>query len=291
MRGHARREGVPFTPAHVAAVLPLTGRRGRAWLDPTALVLGSMAPDFDYFLHGHMRGSIAHTAVGLWMFDLPVTLVLYALYLGVLERPLRATLPKFISGRLPTSPRATNGSAPLLGPHPGTTGGPRARRRAARIVAGARVAAGGLVGAATHLCWDSFTHYYGLTVRHFPWLRTKWDPTYLPGVEPLPLYRVLQHASTMLGLLFIALWCIARLSRRPCRSVERFRRRSFAAILPVACTAGATVGLWIGIGIHGSPCAGNLADLVVASIDGALVLGLAASSALALHLASCGPAP
>ena len=47
---------MPFTVSHVAAVLPVVGRSGR--LPAAALVIGSMAPDYPWFL---TRGRTAAT--------------------------------------------------------------------------------------------------------------------------------------------------------------------------------------------------------------------------------------
>ena len=67
---------MPFTVAHVAAVLPAV--RWARRLEPSCLVIGSMSPDFEYFVRGEQVSTISHTFVGLFAWCLPATLVLTA---------------------------------------------------------------------------------------------------------------------------------------------------------------------------------------------------------------------
>src|SRR6476660_6269644 len=64
---------MPFTLAHPVAVLPFV-RRLR--LDTTCLVIGAMAPDFEYFARGEQVSTISHTLRGLLIWNLPATLLL-----------------------------------------------------------------------------------------------------------------------------------------------------------------------------------------------------------------------
>lgn len=67
---------MPFTLAHPAAVLPLA----RSRLHFPALMLGSMAPDFIYFLYGRPVNGYGHTLVGCVLLNLPLVVLLYAIY-------------------------------------------------------------------------------------------------------------------------------------------------------------------------------------------------------------------
>ena len=49
---------MPFTFAHPAAVIPFCKKH--QYVSVTALVLGGMAPDFEYFLHFRPYGIIGH---------------------------------------------------------------------------------------------------------------------------------------------------------------------------------------------------------------------------------------
>ena len=129
---------MPFTLAHPAAVLPFfkLGRRVHA----PALVLGSMAPDFEYFLRGRTFGVYGHTLWGQLWFNLPLVAVVYA---GC------ACL-----GWMPAS--SSQGKRPLV--------------LHAFVFAGSALA-----GMFTHIAWDSLTHSFGAMVLLIPALRqTLW---------------------------------------------------------------------------------------------------------------------
>ena len=56
-----------------------------------------------------------------------------------------------------------------------------------------------LVGAGTHLFWDSFTHEHGTFVKMIPALQS----TVNLFVIQAPLYKMLQHLSTLIGAVVI----------------------------------------------------------------------------------------
>ena len=79
--------------SHQAVVLPLKLRAPR-WFSGTALVLGSMAPDVEYFIRGMPSGELpSHTWLGQITLCLPTTLVLYWLVTRIIAEPLAAHLP------------------------------------------------------------------------------------------------------------------------------------------------------------------------------------------------------
>lgn len=168
---------MPLTFAHPAAVLPLARR-----LPFSALVVGSMAPDFLYFLRLAPRGHFGHTLPGLVLFCLPVGAAVLWAFHRLVKRPFVALLPAAMQERLvPAAERF---------------------RMATRGDAG-RAAVALLVGAATHDVWDAFTHATGWGVARIPALAR--------GVIALPAsgtvvhgYTILQHASTAVGLLALA---------------------------------------------------------------------------------------
>ncbi len=51
---------MPFTLAHPAAVLPVKNKWPHLF-NGTALILGSMAPDFEYFIRFKAQGTIGHS--------------------------------------------------------------------------------------------------------------------------------------------------------------------------------------------------------------------------------------
>ena len=70
---------MPFTPAHSAAVVPLYFTFCKH-LVFSALIIGSMSPDFEYILRLTPTSRIGHTFHGLFLFCLPVGLILNLLY-------------------------------------------------------------------------------------------------------------------------------------------------------------------------------------------------------------------
>jgi hypothetical protein len=78
--------------SHQAVVLPLKLASPRT-MNGTALVLGSIAPDVEYYFRGYAIGTIGHTWPGQITFCLPVTLGLYWLVTRVIAVPLAAHLP------------------------------------------------------------------------------------------------------------------------------------------------------------------------------------------------------
>jgi hypothetical protein len=172
---------MPLTFAHPAAALPLARVLGRDGV-PSALAIGSLAPDTAYFLDLGVPRSVSHGFAGLFLFSLPVGFGLFAVFHLVLKHPLAALLPVRLQARI----------APRLG----AVG----RLPAAPLSA---VALSLLAGAATHVVWDSFTHLSSPLVQSVPALRA-----YLGSVFGYPVFacKLLQHASTGAGLALLALW-------------------------------------------------------------------------------------
>lgn len=78
---------MPFTFAHPAIVLPL---RKCKWFSFSALVFGSMAPDFEYFFRMQPFSVYSHTMLGLWLVDLPIAVLLAFLYQYVVKKQMLA---------------------------------------------------------------------------------------------------------------------------------------------------------------------------------------------------------
>ena len=78
--------------SHQAVVLPLKIAVPR-WMSGTALVLGSMAPDVEYFLRGYPSSYVSHTLAGQFTFCLPVTVALFLIVTRIIAVPLAANIP------------------------------------------------------------------------------------------------------------------------------------------------------------------------------------------------------
>jgi len=175
---------MPFTVSHIAAILP-ANRPLRRWGLLSAAMIGTMVPDFGFLFPGHLGRAQTHSALGLLKFCLPVGLVAWMLFQALVKPAWGAVLPDGWRMR-------------LLAEHPS------ARLKTWRVwlyAAGAILA-----GAVTHLVWDGFTHEDGRGVRMLPFLEDTGPD--IAG-HALPLYRWLQHSSSVLGLI-VVLWAAWR---------------------------------------------------------------------------------
>jgi hypothetical protein len=89
---------MPFTFSHPAIVIPLAAKKIR--LSATGLIVGSMAPDFEYFIRMKNVSRYSHTAMGLFWFDLPLALLLCFIYHLIVRNSLFDNLPAFLKERL-----------------------------------------------------------------------------------------------------------------------------------------------------------------------------------------------
>jgi hypothetical protein len=180
---------VPFTVSHAAAVLPLH-HWSRRKLPLTALMVGSMAPDFGYFFSHDANRQLTHGFTGLFIFALPAGLFVWLFYVAILEK---ATIT-LLSDRWHTRFAHTDAITPAL-------------------IARASVAI--ILGAATHLLWDALTHRGTFVTNAIPALS---GPT--PGFSWLPVYHLLHGLSSVAGLVILWMWA-RNLHRQPARSLIR----------------------------------------------------------------------
>ncbi|TCC16908.1 DUF4184 family protein [Kribbella speibonae] len=175
---------MPFTLAHPAAVLPLVRRP----LVASALVAGAVAPDLLYVgpiyriatqqINGNFTLTLTHAFTSAFWLDPLLALLLLAVFELVLRRPLTALAPPALAARLPAPGR------PRL---PSTT-----------LLFWTFVSA--VLGALTHVVWDSFTHGDGYFVRQFP------DVFRAQVTGAWDVNRILQYVSTVGGCLVLAIW-------------------------------------------------------------------------------------
>jgi hypothetical protein len=167
---------MPLAPAHPAAVLPLQG----LGLPLSALVVGAVAPDLPVYLPVGVSYATTHSGAGI-LADVVIGMVLLWLWV-VLVRDAVVDLTPYLRDR--------------LDPHA------RLDRRA-WLLAPVAVA----VGAGTHVLWDSATHDWGFLVEEFAFLREQ--------AGPVPVYRWLQHVSTVVGTIVVATYGMFWLRKRP----------------------------------------------------------------------------
>ncbi len=178
---------MPFTISHIAAVLPGQRPLRRMGLMSAAMV-GSMVPDFGLLSPWPLSRAQTHGTLALLTFCLPTGLIAWALFQTLVKPAWSAVFPD--SWRLR-----------LLAEHP------KLRLSEWRVWLGAALAI--LAGALTHLVWDGFTHEGGRGVRLLPLLD---DSAPVIAGRVLPLYRWLQHGSSVIGL-GVVIWAAWRWTR------------------------------------------------------------------------------
>lgn len=211
---------MPFTLAHPAAVLPLFRRP----LAASALVAGAVAPDLLYvgplyrvatqYIHGNFTLTLTHQfSSGLWL-DPLLALLLLAVFNLVLKRPLVALAPPALAARLPA---------------PG-----RSRVPGVRLLFWTVVSA--VLGALTHVLWDSFTHGDGYFVRQFPGffgaeVTAAWD-----------VNRILQYLSTVGGCLVLTIWLYRWYRRADLSPGEHTSAPAWVRYVVYAAAVGLAIG-------------------------------------------------
>jgi len=169
---------MPFTFSHPAIVLPLT-YLPRKWFSLTGLVIGSLTPDFEYFLRMKVQSNYSHTLSGIFWFDLPLGILLAFIFHNIVRNNLFNNLPILLKARLFTF-RQFNWNKYF-------------QRNWLVVIVSI------IIGAASHLFWDSFTHENAYFVQAIPTLTNTID---LFG-KHVPVFKILQHSSTVIGGLVI----------------------------------------------------------------------------------------
>lgn len=242
---------MPFTLCHPALVLPLHRYASRLTV-LSALVIGSMAPDFVYFLPFATEGAFTHSLPGIVGYCLPAGALAYLVYHALVREAFIAWAPLALSRRMdiqaPWVPPDLRGLCLLL--------------------------MSIMLGAASHVAWDAFTHANTAVVRHVDLLRA---PVSF-GAHAVPLFRILQHVSSLLGAAVIAAACanwIFRTEPRP----------------PPVHRLSAAQRLWVVLAVGAAAAGGGAAGLLLGTprsvereLFNLVVTGMAAAAAMILVL-------
>jgi len=167
---------MPFTFCHPAIILPLTKSRH---LSTAALIIGSTAPDFEYFIRMDMIRSHSHDFWAIFYFNIPLTIVLYFIFQLIVKTPLINNSTSFFYNRFD---RLKVKKIDLL---------------SLKNLAIVTVSAG--IGNFSHILWDSFTHKEGLFEGYLPILMNKvnfFNTEYF-------VFQTLQFWSSIIGGLYI----------------------------------------------------------------------------------------
>jgi hypothetical protein len=180
----------PFFAAPLKRLMPHT-------LRTSGLVLGSMAPDFEYFAAMEPYRTIGHTFAGFFFIHLPLCSAA-ALVMGRLLLP---TLPLLLP-----SCGGLDRFAERLSMRPLRTAGDWLAFIASLFI-----------GFLTHLFMDGWTHGHTVFTNRFAWLHA-------PGIGRFVVYESLQFVLSALGAAAIALYVFLRW--RAFRSAESGGSRS-----------------------------------------------------------------
>jgi hypothetical protein len=238
---------MPFTPAHVAAVLPVVGRERPRWAVPSALVIGSMVPDVLYFVPISSHRNFSHSLLGVLTLDLALGLLFMGLWRVVSAPVVRDLVTFAIRARIPVPHHPTAHEWRWAGP-------------------------GVVIGSLTHVLWDAFTHSDGGGVRHLPVLTD-------PLVWGLPAFKVAQYGSGVVGVVLVLGYSLRALTDTPADNddsplatpLERSSAWLVLLVVPIVCALTFTVAAMVA-----GVCTEML--LYVAVVRGVGGLGLAVTA-------------
>jgi len=175
---------MPFTFSHPAIVLPLEKFSGK-WLSMTGLIIGSITPDFEYFIRMKIQSDYSHTIFGALWFNLPLGIFLCFVFHEIVIKELIENLPKSFQMRLHKL-KEHNWNIYF--------------QKNWMIVCLSI-----LIGAYSHILWDAFTHPNTFFVNQL-------GLNYCISDYNIPLYKILQHASTLIGGMYI-IWFFLKMEK------------------------------------------------------------------------------
>ncbi|HET6226725.1 MAG TPA: DUF4184 family protein [Bacteroidia bacterium] len=167
-----------FTFSHPALILPARFLP-RKMYSMNGLIIGSMVPDFEYFIRMDNASSSSHTPLGLFFFDLPAALIILTLFHQFMRGSLIKNLPDFFKLRLQTY--AHFDWLDYL------------KKNWLIVVYSV------IVGALTHFFWDSFTSGNGYFVTRNPILEKEISIFQMPFFT----YKIIKHLSSLMGILIL----------------------------------------------------------------------------------------
>ena len=167
---------MPFTLSHIVAIVPFY-KYFKKYFSISGLIMGSMAPDFEFFLRITLFGIWGHTFKGIFFFDLPVSILLILVFHFWVRDALIVYLPTPIS--LKYAKYYKKDWVNFL------------KKNYIKVILSI------LLGIFTHFAWDNITHEPNYV-----------SPFYCIFLESnlkvfgfkIPFYSVLQIASSILGL-------------------------------------------------------------------------------------------
>jgi len=228
----------------------------------SALVMGSFVPDFPYFISLEPRMFYGHSFPGMFTLDLPFALLSLWLFHAFLKQPMLMFLPAGFRRRLRTSVTSFR-FWPM--------------ERFSLLVLSI------LIGTATHLAWDAFTHRTSWIYENWAFLRSSVE---LPVIGEMDMYKFLEYASSAFGLVVVAVWIVywyrtKKPSAAPvAEPVDPAQRRTLVISLPALALLGGALRAYhtAGVRLQIRPLVYFTADTLISAITyfllGLLVCGV-----------------
>lgn len=163
---------MPFTFSHPAIVLPFLKNRK---MSATALIVGAMSPDLEYFFRMKTESEMSHTFLGVFLVDFPLGFIVIYAFHQIIKVPLIANLPVFFQKRMQVL-KETDWLVYF---------------RNNRLT----VFVSFFLGTVSHFFLDSMTHWDGFLVQRIPFL----SKIFL-GIA---VYDIAQYLSSIVGLWLI----------------------------------------------------------------------------------------
>ncbi|MFF2885472.1 DUF4184 family protein [Paenibacillus sp. NPDC057967] len=242
---------MPFTFAHPLYAAPLKLAKP-GWFSLTGLILGSMSPDFEYFIALEPYQTFGHSGLGLLLQAIPLSLLFAFLFHYVIKLPLAEHLPGIfgISGK----------AKELMDRYPWRMRGWRD---------GLVFLVSVVIGFSSHVFLDAFTHLSGYFVVRWAALNET--------VFGLPVYKLLQHGLSLTGLAVFGIMVLIWLRRPASEAAQNKSRVSVRAKWLYWSIVGITAAVTVACKLLFSTSANYIGILVVSPISGFL-LGLALAS-------------
>ena len=208
---------MPFTFSHPAAIIPAK-LLPKKWISITALIIGSITPDFEYFIRMKNYGIYGHTYGGIFWFDMPLGFALTFIYHSLVRDSLIDNLPRILRSRLIK--------------FKGFDWNNYVKQNIWVVIVCL------FAGILSHVVWDGFTHRTGYFVKNIPWLQRNTEINDLQHVR----FYILQVISSFVGMLAVL---IAILSMPRERNIERRKIVKYWAIAtPIAIAIIAIRMMW-----------------------------------------------
>jgi len=242
---------MPFTFSHAVVGFPLKKKYTKHF-SLLGLVLGSMAPDFLYFINLKPSGYFGHTLLGFLILNLPLCFLLNYLFTEHIKDSLIAHLPEKIQFYFSICYKQKSDYT----------------MRSMVIFCYSA-----LLGMVTHVFWDSFTHKSGYFVDKFSFFKESLNLMN----HNIPVYKILQHGSTIIAAIIIIAYILKGFFRGTIVTNNVLIPKLTKSHKVIYFLKTILISLLFILGIYLIGNLNSIGGLIVCSIDG-LFIGLIVSS-------------